>query len=1150
MKLRNKLVAVLAASMVVTSVPVVTMADTTNYVSTGRYAQKGTTYGYLAGTYDGYDVVYGQNIGIGASKASDGYSYTYSNGFEFVPSFDYKQEGSMFMSLTKDTDFNEQAILTYVDAFNSYDGHSNLAVKDGVVVKANNVNWNGRKVSDLLKDGVTMYFNNTSHQGSAKPAYEDAPLRGVTLAQVQGQIDSIFDAKVASARLDGSFYVADDTETPEVKALNEIKELLKKEFDEKFVEGGFKAGNITLSLQQVEDIVEKALKEVQSANEKTTSYSQLYKAGSNPSVIDSKTVEKITKETVADVEAWLGTTLASAYAGIEHDETITIRKVDSFDVKDAADREYKSHLRVDFKGDFERGASYKVPVLAKVGGDQTVILNIDGRDSFVSSGKYNLTQDVVSDKRLTVTGKDDAKLRKNYADPIGELKFTETQIKSLYNDGKNRKIQITLPASSDLEFNLNKTLANAKAKGMRGFSGNGRETDPNKNIELTDLTSTEANTDKLRIAYGISSRRNSYTDVDKQTLIVELPAFKDATAVGEIELSGIYVQPKDDVATPGDVNVTVKEYLASSWTSASNVNQYVEAAYDSNGNYKHYNVQYYTYNNSGYTSVAYPSTQTINRSNQKLYVVSNVTTTISGSTRTEASTDLIKETTVKVGEVREYDLSLTCEKPTSIKAGRSGLINDKTTTFILEENVKDSLVDSRKIEFVLENGYMFGPADIDYTDTAANTNAGIYASTNYKQKALDKFEQLVNDKTIKFEEKAEAKEEDGKKYKGFDLSTLELRIDAEGRVIGFSGEYDRLKESEADKIKITVPVATDVMSEGDVKVAAKNVYTRSFQDKDEDPSCVVANITKPIEVTFDGAKLKVGKQNQEAGSITIKETDKGMLERGWLFLAAQDQEGITFDKVPTVTVEGTDGKVLKVKNVELSKDKTMVGIEITTASLEASTIKVNDILLTADRTVPEANYDLAIWGTALTDENELGITNFTQNALYSHAYFNQTSDLYTVKDFVQMTTLNTEDLSNTAKAVTTSFVIGENGFTVNGEKVTTDSAAYIKDNYTFVPVRYLAQAFGIEGNAVQYDQKTSTATIVYGDKVINITNGKANLVVNGTAVPMATKAEVKDGRMCVPMAYIAAALGVEKSWDATTKTATFTNVKTTAEASK
>ena len=44
---------------------------------------------------------------------------------------------------------------------------------------------------------------------------------------------------------------------------------------------------------------------------------------------------------------------------------------------------------------------------------------------------------------------------------------------------------------------------------------------------------------------------------------------------------------------------------------------------------------------------------------------------------------------------------------------------------------------------------------------------------------------------------------------------------------------------------------------------------------------------------------------------------------------------------------------------------------------------------------------------------------------------------------------------------------------------------------------------------------------------------------------MATKAEVKDGRMCVPMAYIAAALGVEKSWDATTKTATFTNVKTT-----
>ena len=141
-----------------------------------------------------------------------------------------------------------------------------------------------------------------------------------------------------------------------------------------------------------------------------------------------------------------------------------------------------------------------------------------------------------------------------------------------------------------------------------------------------------------------------------------------------------------------------------------------------------------------------------------------------------------------------------------------------------------------------------------------------------------------------------------------------------------------------------------------------------------------------------------------------------------------------------------------------------------------------------------------------------------------------------------MTTKNTQDISSEGlKAATATFVIGENKFTVNGESVEMDSAAYIKDNYTMVPVKYVVKAFGIEGNAIQYDKATSTATIIAGNKVISITAGKAYITVNGTVVPMATKAEVKEGRMCVPMAYIAAALNVEKSWDATTKTAKFTN---------
>ncbi len=493
------------------------------------------------------------------------------------------------------------------------------------------------------------------------------------------------------------------------------------------------------------------------------------------------------------------------------------------------------------------------------------------------------------------------------------------------------------------------------------------------------------------------------------------------------------------------------------------------------------------------------------------------------------TTKLVDSTTVKVAEVADYGVTLTCE-PVSVKAGRSGVINETSTTFTLKESVKDSLVATRKIEFKLENGYIFSAADVD-TDEEADK--ATYTTKSYKELAKKRFNELVADGTIKFEKDAE----DKNGTKGFELTDLE--INAEGQVIGFTGYFHRLDEEKSNEIKITMPVAAPVQATGDIKLTASNLFTRTYE---KDVECVVANIVAPITVEVEQAAIKVGLQDQTAGKVTIKETDKGMIERGWIFLAAEDlQDGITFDVAPTVTVVNANGSTLAIDNVQISKDKKVVAFEVEKTSKEASAIEISNIKFTADRTVPEANYDLHIWGDALTDENILDVVS-SNKTLTSGSYRAQYTDMFVVEDFITMTTKNTQDISAEGlKAATAHFVIGENKFTVNGETVEMDSAAYIKDNYTMVPVKYVAKAFGVEGNALQYDQATSTATIIAGSKVISITAGKAAIVVNGTTVPMATKAEVVDGRMCVPMAYIASALNVEKSWDATTKTATFTN---------
>ncbi|MBE6023256.1 MAG: copper amine oxidase N-terminal domain-containing protein [Cellulosilyticum sp.] len=718
-----------------------------------------------------------------------------------------------------------------------------------------------------------------------------------------------------------------------------------------------------------------------------------------------------------------------------------------------SDRKYKSTIRMDFNGKFAKGTTYAIPFLAKVGGDKEVLAYLDGNDSFVSTKTFSITG-VLTDKKLAATA-DSKTITIDNIEEIGEIRLDETQIGSL-KDANNRWIKIKLPSSSDLEFNLSKTTANIKATGKRGFYG--------KEAKYSTDTTGE---NVVNVVYGKETRTTRDTsttvDDDQQVLLIQLPKWEDASAYGEVVLTGIHVQPQDKTAATGDVNITLSEDLTKgTGETAKNI----------------------------------------------------------------ASTNLVASTTLKVATVADYGVTIESE-PVNVKAGRSGIVSDTRATFTLKEAVKDSLVDTRKIEFTLENGYIFGPADVDYSTTS-------YSTTSYAQAAKARFVELIEDEVIKFEEKAG---KDGDK-KGFLTDSLSLDIDANGYVIGFSGLYDRLTNTSDDKVKVTLPVATSVMAKGEIKVKAGNLFTRSYE---KDVECVIANIIEPIAVEIENAAIKVGLQEQAAGKVTIKETDKGMIEKGWMFLSAEDlQDGITFDAVPDIKV--TSGN-MTIDHVQITRDNKVVAFEVTKTSTEASTIEVSNIKFTADRTVPEANYDLQIWGDALTDENVLDVlSTASTNVLYSNSYRNQYTDMYVVPEFITMTTKNTQDIDASGlKAATATFVLGESKFTVNGEAVTMDSAVYAKDGYTMVPVKYVAKAFGIEGNAIQYDKATSTATIIAGNKVISITAGKAAIVVNGTAIPMAVKAEVKDGRMCVPMAYIASALDVQKSWDATTKTATFTN---------
>ncbi len=112
---------------------------------------------------------------------------------------------------------------------------------------------------------------------------------------------------------------------------------------------------------------------------------------------------------------------------------------------------------------------------------------------------------------------------------------------------------------------------------------------------------------------------------------------------------------------------------------------------------------------------------------------------------------------------------------------------------------------------------------------------------------------------------------------------------------------------------------------------------------------------------------------------------------------------------------------------------------------------------------------------------------------------------------------------------------------VNGASQTLDAAPIIKNSRTMLPVRFLANTFGINNDGIVWDDATKTATLKNDTTTIVITIGAPSMTVNGETVALDAPAVIESSRTYLPLRAIANALGVSNDnivWDDATKTAT------------
>lgn len=462
--------------------------------------------------------------------------------------------------------------------------------------------------------------------------------------------------------------------------------------------------------------------------------------------------------------------------------------------------------------------------------------------------------------------------------------------------------------------------------------------------------------------------------------------------------------------------------------------------------------------------------------------------------------------TILVAERTDYGVTFTASA-TSLMNGRrqDGSFDDElfmSGEITLEETAPNSLLPSRKLQFTVPEGvHMFAVELIDCDEININSlsiNDGICS---------------LND--------------DGDKL---------------------SMEHLPINEYEISSLTFVVYLTADAGYEGDVPM---HVSGGGINDNDLE-DVIIANFSKPFEVSAGSTVGSVGKIWNATSDIVIKETQEmAFIEDGVVYIAldclfGSGELGITDQGSNNITVSVTEGD-LRIKNVKT--DEGYIRFMIDRESMEGpSTITISNVAVGTTRAVPYGSFGLKVYGSGI-------INNFSEDSDKLGRYgWSCDTKKYSVPDYFIIDELPEGETAATLDVVRV--FIDSTEMYVNNDKYDVGVAPYIQpeSSSTLVPLRFISVVLSgdkttadkaDESNRVSWDNIGKTATIYVGEgtnqRIIQFTAGSDKMMINGTSIAMDNnvKAEIKEDRMYVPFRALGNALGVSVSWDADLRMAVY-----------
>jgi len=343
------------------------------------------------------------------------------------------------------------------------------------------------------------------------------------------------------------------------------------------------------------------------------------------------------------------------------------------------------------------------------------------------------------------------------------------------------------------------------------------------------------------------------------------------------------------------------------------------------------------------------------------------------------------------------------------------------------------------------------------------------------------------------------------------------------------------------------------------------------------PSVVIATAVPPVRIDTVVTDTRIGYQWQQTADIIITETRAGNLlhQDGFNNVRLTVTDYVTIDTLfsPDVEIAVTGGNLV-INNISgglagnlFWAQAPTLGINQTGGTLsfdirsqshgEPAEITVSNVSVRVDRTVPETNdrpFQVVVWGTAIA-RNFGDFGTWIPNWGPEHERTNNDRFMNypgIATDYIRVVTGGDGSgwLSQEIR-----IAIGETYYTVNGVPMgPIDAPAMLVGDNTFVPIRFISNAFGLHDDRdIRWDDASSAVTLTLPTgRVVQFQVGSTIMLDNGIPVniadlngqPIAPEMLPvgTDGgaRMMLPFRFVGQEVfGVEVAWEDETRTAIF-----------